>query len=414
MKKFIQYIIFALGFIQLNSSCTSKMKEPRTDMGETYLTNLEYKDFEKWVDAALSVELPANIEAFCFNLYEKGNNVYAVEIIGSPSFDEAVEDWACDEVFNNRDYPLLWKNDKSWEAALEEAKILVKRYLKEGKYDIVCTFLPDMSLMSRLASFGTKTIVVSAERGDPFEFSKLWKSLIGWTYRKSDYCFFQLDRARDFFGQEVAKHSFVIPNPYVPVEGATSFSGTRKKTIVSAGRFADQKRFDILIQAFAKVHEKHPDYKLVLYGEGECKAKYEELSRNLGIDRYIEYPGYVKNVSAAIREDSVFVLSSDYEGIPNSLIEAMTVGLPCVATDCTPGGPDFLTDSGKRGLLVPIRDVDAMTEAINRIIESPELAANLSREGVKLVDILDINVINKAWVDAFSTMISNRDGRKES
>lgn len=134
MKKFIQYIIFALGFIQLNLSCTSKMKEPRTDIGETYLTDMEYKDFEKWVDAALSVELPANIEAFCFNLYEKGNNVYAVEIIGSPSFDETDEDWACDEIFNNRDYPLLWKSDKSWEGVLEDTKALVKRYLKEGKY----------------------------------------------------------------------------------------------------------------------------------------------------------------------------------------------------------------------------------------------------------------------------------------
>ena len=134
MKKFFKYIILVLGITQLNSSCTSKMKEAQTDMGETYLINMEYKDFEKWVDAALSVELPSNIEAFCFNLYEKGNNVYAVEIIGSPSFDETDEDWPCNEVFNNRDYPLLWKNDKSWEGAIEDARNLVKKYLKEGKY----------------------------------------------------------------------------------------------------------------------------------------------------------------------------------------------------------------------------------------------------------------------------------------
>jgi glycosyltransferase involved in cell wall biosynthesis len=289
-----------------------------------------------------------------------------------------------------------------------------RKVLKEGKFDIVCTFLPDMSLMSRLASFGTKTIVVSAERGDPFEFSKLWRTLIGWTYRKSDYCFFQLERARDFFGKSVGRHSFVIPNPYVPAQGATPFSGTRDKTIVSAGRFADQKRFDILIRAFAKVHEKHPDYRLVLYGEGDCRAMYEELSKELGITGFVDYPGYVKNVAASIRQDGVFVLSSDYEGIPNSLIEAMTVGLPCVATDCTPGGPDFLTNSGKRGLLVPIRDIDAMAAAINQIIETPELADRLSQEGIKLIEILDINVINKAWVDAFTTMINKRDGRKES
>ena len=269
-------------------------------------------------------------------------------------------------------------------------------------------------MMSRLASFGTNSIVVSAERGDPFEYSKVWKTIIGWTYQKSDYCFFQLERARDFFGEAVAKHSFVIPNPYVPAEGATPFTGTRNKTIVSAGRFADQKRFDILIRAFAKVHEKHPDYRLVIYGEGDCRTMYEQLSKKLGVSSFIDYPGYVKNVAASIRQDGVFVLSSDYEGIPNSLIEAMTVGLPCVATDCSPGGPDFLTDSGKRGLLVPIRDVDAMASAINRVIEYPELATKLSLAGIKLIEILDINVINKAWVDAFTTMINNGNGRQKS
>ena len=289
-----------------------------------------------------------------------------------------------------------------------------RRVLKEGNYDIVCTFLPDMSLMSRLAAFGQNTIVVSAERGDPFEFSKLWRKVMGWCYAKSDYCFFQLEKARDFFGERVAKHSFVIPNPYVPVEGVTPFDGKRKKTIVSAGRFADQKRFDILIHAFAKVHETHPEYRLVLYGDGDCKQMYLDLSQKLGIENYIDYPGYVKNVASCIREDGIFVLSSDYEGIPNSLIEAMSVGLPCVATDCTPGGPDFLTDSGKRGLLVPIRDVDTMANAISRIIEDPVLAEALSKEATKIVDVLDIEVINKMWIDAFTQMIVKRDGRKES
>ena len=126
--------MLALGFTQLNLSCAPKTKEINTDRGATYLTNMEYEDFEKWVDTALAVELPENIEAFCFNLYEKGNNVYAVEIIGSPTFDETDENWDCDEVFNNRGYPLCWKSDKSWEGVLEDTVAHVKRYLKEGKY----------------------------------------------------------------------------------------------------------------------------------------------------------------------------------------------------------------------------------------------------------------------------------------
>lgn len=289
-----------------------------------------------------------------------------------------------------------------------------RKVLKDGKYNMVCTFLPDMSLMSRLASVGQDTIVISAERGDPFEFSRLWRILTSWAYEKSDYCFFQLKKARDFFGDKVSNHSFVIPNPYVPIEGVKPYFGVRKKTIVSAGRFAEQKRFDILIQAFATVHEAHPEYRLVLYGEGDCKAKYEELSKSLGVEGFIDYPGYVNNVAGYIREDGIFVLSSDYEGIPNSLIEAMSVGVPCVATDCTPGGPDFLTDHGRRGLLVPIRDVEKMAMAIIKLIEDPVLATELSRKAATIVDVLDIEKINKMWIDAFTTMINNSNGRKES
>ena len=290
----------------------------------------------------------------------------------------------------------------------------LRKFIKEGGFDIVCSFLPDVSTMSRIATRGLDTITVSAERGDPFQFSKIWKRIIEWTYEKSDYCFFQLERARDFFGEDVAKHSFVIPNPYVPVEGIEPYNGERKKTIVSAGRFAEQKRFDILIRAFAKVLAIHPDYRLVLYGEGDSKQSYISLAEKLGIIKYVDFPGYIKTVAANIREDGIFVLSSDYEGIPNSLIEAMSVGLPCVATDCTPGGASFLTDKGKRGLLIPRHHVDEMAKAICKLIENPVLAESLSKEASTIVKVLDTDVINKMWIEAFTLMITNHNERKKS
>lgn len=286
-------------------------------------------------------------------------------------------------------------------AALKKLRNVVKK----GQYDIVCSFLPDISAMSRIATLGINTVVVSAERGDPYQFSKLWKALAGWAYKSSDYCIFQLEQARDFFDKKVAEHSFVIPNPYVPVQNVEPFEGERKKTIVSAGRFAPQKRFDVLIEAFAMVHQKHPEYKLVLYGEGDCLQEYKNLEKQLNVEGLIEYPGYVKNVTASIREDGIFVLSSDYEGIPNSLIEAMSVGLPVVATDCTPGGAAFLTNDGEKGLLIPTHDVDAMGEAINRLIDNPELSKSLSEKAKGIVKELDINVINKMWIEAFSKML---------
>ena len=291
-----------------------------------------------------------------------------------------------------------------------KALIRLRKIVKKGGYSVVCSFLPDISAMSRLATIGLRLKVVSAERGDPYQFSILWKGIVTWTYRNSDYCFFQLEQARDFFGESVARHSFVIPNPYVPVNNAEPYKGVRKKTIVSAGRFAPQKRFDVLIRAFAKVHKLHPNYKLVLYGEGGNLNEYKELALQLGISDSIEYPGYVRNVTAAICEDGVFVLSSDYEGIPNSLIEAMSVGLPVVATDCTPGGPAFLTNNGERGLLVPTHDVDEMAKAIQRLIEDEDLAKNLSEKASNIVKLLDIKVINKMWMDAFTKILENKNG----
>ncbi len=286
----------------------------------------------------------------------------------------------------------------------------LKKEIKYGDYDIVCSFLPDISTMSRIVSFGSDAVVVSAERGDPYQFSAFWRRLVNWTYKKSDYCVFQLEKARDFFGKEVSDHSFVIPNPYVPINNVEPYFGIRKKTIVSAGRFAPQKRFDILIEAFAMVHKLHTDYKLVLYGGGDCLAEYRGLAKQLGIEDSVEYPGYVRNIPSAVCEDGVFVLSSDYEGIPNSLIEAMSVGLPVVATDCTPGGPAFLTNNGERGLLVPVHDVDAMANAILKLIEDEELSNTLSKRASEIVKQLHIDVINNMWMEAFTQMLEKKNG----
>ena len=95
---------------------------------------LEYSVFEKWVDKTLSVPLPEGIVAFNFNMYDDGNGKWSVEIIGAASFDKEDEDWACDEIFDNRLKCLRWKNSKTWEQNLEFIKSYIERYLKQGKH----------------------------------------------------------------------------------------------------------------------------------------------------------------------------------------------------------------------------------------------------------------------------------------
>ena len=93
-----------------------------------------YNEFEAWLDGALSVELPEDIAAFNFNLYEDGDNLWSIELIGASGFDAEDPDWACDEVFTNREEPLSWSAETDWENVLETMTVYVEKYLEEGKY----------------------------------------------------------------------------------------------------------------------------------------------------------------------------------------------------------------------------------------------------------------------------------------
>lgn len=282
----------------------------------------------------------------------------------------------------------------------------IRRVIKELQPDIVCAFVSDVAFTTRIATMGLDIVFTAAERGDPYTLNVIWRNLIKWTYRHSNFCFFQLNKARDFFGKEVINKSFVIPNSFVPT--IAPFDGEREKVIVSAGRFVPEKGYDTLIKAFSIVHESHPDYTLKLYGEGPEKENYIRLSVELGIDDYISYPGYSHNLSKDMCNSSVYVLSSKYEGIPNSLIEAMACGIPTVSTNCTPGGPAFLTDNETRGLLVPVDDVEAMAMNINRIIDSPDIANQLSCRGLEVVEMLAPEKIDHLWDNAFQAISESR------
>ena len=284
----------------------------------------------------------------------------------------------------------------------------LRHIVKADKPDIVLTFVSNECVNTRIATLGLDTITCSAERGDPYTETFPWTVLVKWAYEKSDYCFFQLEHAREFY-PKVRERSFVIPNVFIAKPENTPYTGPRKKTIVGAGRFVVEKGYDVLIKAFAKVHQLHPEYTMTIYGEGPFIDQYHALAKELGVDELISYPGYVKDVAASVREDGIFVLPSRYEGIPNSLIEALSVGIPCVSTDCSPGGPMFLTNGGKNGIIVPIDDVDAMTEAILKIIENPAFAKELEARGPEIVSSLKDEVIREQWKAAFEQIFAQHD-----
>lgn len=284
----------------------------------------------------------------------------------------------------------------------------IRQAVKDLDAKYVCGWASEMAFMVRVATLGMDRVVISAERNDPYTLPFIWKLLEKWTYRKSDYAFFQLDKARDFYGSSMQCKSFVIPNSFVPSTKLLAYAGERKKTIVSAGRFQDQKGFDVLIKAFAKVFAVHPAYKLIIYGEGPLDNEYRKLADELGVSEAMELPGYTKDFESEVYDEGVFVLSSRFEGIPNSLIEAMSTGIPTVSTDCTPGGPDFLTNHGERGLLVKVEDVDGLASSILYLIENKAAAEEIGEKGKEVINLLDEKKITSMWIETLNKIIKER------
>jgi glycosyltransferase involved in cell wall biosynthesis len=283
---------------------------------------------------------------------------------------------------------------------------ILRSLLRTYQPSVLCPFISDVCFYTRISTIGLKVVFVSAERGDPYSQSFFWDKVIRWTYMNSDYCFFQLPDARDYYSESIRNKSFVIPNAFW---GDTSIQLPRKRnnTIVTACRFSPEKKVDVLIAAFNIVSKKYPEYKLFLYGEGVCKTQYEEQIELLGLTNKVFFPGYVKDVAKVIKNDKIFVLSSEKEGIPNSLIEALSAGLACVATDCTPGGARFLLEGGKYGIIIPKNEIESMAKAICHLIEDEQLCKQYQETSSFALEKLDKQIIDRLWVDAFNQIIDN-------
>ena len=154
----------------------------------------------------------------------------------------------------------------------------------------------------------------------------------------------------------------ILPNAVNESFFREKYYGERRD-IVSVGRLSNQKNFELLISSFNRIKDQITD-NLIIYGEGPNRTALEKMINQFGISDRVKLPGLVSNVPELIQASSVFVLPSNYEGLPNALMEAMALGVPCVSTDCPCGGPRMLISNKINGLLVPIKDEYALSCAI--------------------------------------------------
>ena len=308
-----------------------------------------------------------------------------------------------------RHTPLLKKNERK-NALLNNYKrfIRLRNYMKTGTADAYIVMLPiTIALMLGLSHVTDAPIIVS-ERADPRRYSSGMQKLLQKLSRRASGFVFQTAEARQWYVPYIdGVKNVIIPNAINPAFLRPEYSGVREKRIAAAGRLTEQKNFPLLIRAFAGIAADFPEHKLVIYGQGGLKEELAALAESLGISDRVEFPGYVKNMQEELEKAAMFVLSSDYEGMPNALMEAMALGLPCVSTDCGGGGARFLIEDGVNGLLVPVQDAPAMAEAMKAILSDPQKAAELGKNARKLQETLAPEKIYGQW-ESFIREISER------
>lgn len=288
----------------------------------------------------------------------------------------------------------------------------VRKLMKEEKPDVAVSFLCFPNFISIVAGKLAGVPVIVSERGDPYQFTgKVMKAMYS-AYRFAAGAVFQTDMAKEYFAPSLQKKSKVIANPVELKDPSlyTDYEAAERSIAYSARFELVQKRQDIMLDAFKTVLKSHPDYKLRFYGDGPDEDKMKRYAEELGISGSVIFCGRSSKVLEDISRSEIFVLSSDYEGIPNSLLEAMSLGLPCVSTDCSPGGARMLINDGENGLIVPRGDAPALASAICRMIEDRNSAIAMGKRATEVRQRFEPAVILSAW-EEYITEVASR-GKK--
>lgn len=319
--------------------------------------------------------------------------------------------------------PLKYKKFKPGKFILKKAfntvanfintKMAFNKYVKENKPDLICCLLYGTSLYA--LSWRKKIPIVASERSNPKWIKSKFKKVVRkFIVKKVDGMIFQTERAKSFYTNNVASNarydSVVIANAV-----GNNFAYTvnydhknAKKKISAVGRLVKEKDYGTLLQAFSLFLQKHDDFILEIYGVGAEENNLKQIAKDLNLENKVEFKGFAKNALQQISDSMCYVMSSISEGMPNSLMEAMAIGMPCVSTDCD-NGPSELIVNNESGIIVPIKDAKAMCEAITKMVEDRDFALKCGNNASKIKETNSIEEISKKYLEFFEKIAQKRN-----
>jgi GalNAc-alpha-(1->4)-GalNAc-alpha-(1->3)-diNAcBac-PP-undecaprenol alpha-1,4-N-acetyl-D-galactosaminyltransferase len=270
----------------------------------------------------------------------------------------------------------------------------IRKYVKENKPDRIVSFIARINIITIISCIGLKQSITVSERNDPTKDGRgiLVKIGTNLLYPFSNKVVFQTKWAQSCFSNRVQRKSVVISNP---VHVLFEEKEKKCKKIVSVGRLIEQKNHSLLINAFKIVHNLYPEYKLYIYGEGRLRDSIERQIDELELTNFVFLPGNVSEVHKRISDAEMFVLSSDYEGLSNALLEAMMMGLPIISTNCA--GANEIISNNQNGLLVELGDCNQLAQAMIQLINDKKVAKILGEKGKKAVEYMKTENIITNW-----------------
>ncbi len=288
--------------------------------------------------------------------------------------------------------------------------------IKTIQPDVVLSFLTNVNVATILAAWGSGYAVIVSERiYPPME-------LVGWfynllrvlTYPYAASVVVQTKVGMQWIIENIrGAQSTVIPNPvpyplsvFEPKLAPQTLLANGRKLLLGVGRLVDQKRFDCCLLSFATLAKRYADWDLVILGEGPLRGALESQIEALGLESRVYLPGGVGNVGDWYARADLYVMSSSFEGFPNTLVEAMAHGCTAVSYDCNTGPRDIIRD-GEDGMLVnPVGDVAALTSALDQLMGDDERRERMAQKAIDVRERFSVESVLAMWDDVFSKVIT--------
>lgn len=285
----------------------------------------------------------------------------------------------------------------------------LRRLFQQLQVRAVIAFQDEVGVLSVLAALGLSLSIIVAIRNDPVlaPLNAAWHLLRRWCYPRAAGVVVQTSRMVEFFPPSLRPRIWVIPNPVtIPTEEAPradesesarlAARGMGERTVLAMGRLTDQKGFDLLIEAFAEIAPRFPQWSLCIWGEGPARPQLTEQIERSGLSRRIHLPGQTSQPFREMRHADLFILSSRYEGFPNVLCEAMACGLPVISFDCRTGPREIIRD-GIDGLLVPGGDRAGLAKAMAGLMADSAWRQRLASRAPEVLERFELHRIMAEW-----------------